>query len=39
LKNQKKLAAPSSKRMRSSDEKTANGDDLVKPTTTMTLTI
>ncbi|CAF0919025.1 unnamed protein product [Rotaria sordida] len=39
IKKPKKLAAPSSKRMRSSDENMSNGDDLVKPTKTMTLTI
>jgi len=39
IKKPKKLAAPSSKRMRSSDENTTNGDALVKPTKTMTLTI
>jgi len=39
IKKPKKLAAPTSKRMRSSDENTTNGDALVKPTKTMTLTI
>jgi hypothetical protein len=40
IKKPKKLAAPSSKRIRSSDENTTtNGDVLVKPTKTMTLTI
>ena len=39
MKKPKKLAAPSSKRMRPSDETMANGDELVKPTKTMTLTI
>ncbi|CAF1097165.1 unnamed protein product [Adineta ricciae] len=39
IKKPKKLAAPSSKRMRASDEKMSNGDELVKPTKTMTITI
>ncbi|UJR25556.1 hypothetical protein I4U23_006901 [Adineta vaga] len=39
MKKPKKLAAPSTKRMRGADEKMSNGDDLVKPTKTMTLTI
>ncbi|CAF0917568.1 unnamed protein product [Adineta ricciae] len=39
VKKPKKLAAPSSKRMRTSDEKMSNGDELVKPTKTMTITI
>jgi hypothetical protein len=39
MKKPKKMAAPSSKRMRASDETVGNGDDLAKPTKTMTITI
>ncbi len=39
IKKPKKLAAPSSKRMRSSDEKITNGDDSITSTKTMTLII
>ncbi|CAF0733413.1 unnamed protein product [Adineta steineri] len=39
IKKPKKLAAPSSKRMRASDDTMSNGNDLIKPTKTMTLTI
>jgi len=39
IKKPKKLAPPNTKRMRSSDENKTNGDVLVKPTKTMTLTI
>ncbi|CAF3353412.1 unnamed protein product [Rotaria socialis] len=39
IKKPKKLAAPSSKRVRKSEETTTNGDVLVKSTKTMTITI